>query len=235
MTAALDRYITAQVTFWKHQKETIEAPEKKSHLPFITISREFGCCGYDVAQKIVEIINAEYKPEPLWAAYDRVLIDKVTEDMGLSTSLTETLTGNARNSLTNLFQTTFSKFPPQVAVYRRMAETIAMLAANGNAVIVGRGGNLITRNVEGGFHLRIVAPLRWRADNMAEKMKMSKSAALKEIDEKEKQRASFFREFLKHELTDPLNYDMLINNFHYSTEEAARLIIDGLKVKGFLK
>ena len=235
MTAALDRYITAQVTFWKNQKDTIEAPDTKSHNPFVTISREFGCCGYDVAQKIVEIINAENKPEPLWAAYDRVLIDKLTEDMGLSSSLVETLTGNARNSLTNLFQTSFSKFPPQVAVYRRMSETIAMLAANGNCVIVGRGGNLITRNVQGGFHVRIVAPLRWRADNMAEKMNMSKSAALKAIDEKEKQRPSFFREFLKHELTDPLNYHLLVNNFHYTTDEVARLIINTMKVKGYLK
>ena len=234
-TAALDRAITAQVTFWKQQKETIEAPDTKSHRPFITISREFGCCGFELAQKIVEIMNKEYKPEPPWAAYDRVLIEKLTDDTGLSASLVETLTGNARNTLTNLFQTTFSKFPPQVAVYRRMSETIAMLAANGNSVIVGRGGNLITRNVEGGFHVRIVAPLRWRADNMAEKMNMSKSAALKEIDEKEKERASFFREFLKHELSDPLNYHLLINNFHYTTEEAARLIIAGMKEKGYLK
>lgn len=234
MTAALDRYITAQVTYWKKQKETIETPEKKSHLPFITISREYGCCGYDVAQKIVEIMNTEYKTEPPWAAYDRTLIDKVTDDMGLSTSLVETLTGNARNSLTNLFQTTFSSFPPQVAVYKRMAQTIAMLAANGNAVIVGRGSNMITRNTDGGFHVRIVAPLHWRAELMAEKMKLSKTEASKEMAEKEKQRQSFFREFLKFDVTDPHNYHMLINNSEYSTEQVARIIIEGCRLKGLM-
>lgn len=235
MTAALDRYISAQVNYWKQQKETLETPETKSHMPFITISREFGCCGYDVAQKIVEIMNNEYKPEPLWAAYDRSLIDKVTEDLGLSTSLVETLTGNARNALTNLFQTTFSSFPPQVAVYKRMAQTIAMIAANGNAVIVGRGSNMITRKIEGGFNVRIVAPVHWRAELMADKMKLSKADTLKTLEEKEKQRQSFFREFLKFDVADPHNYHLLINNSHFSTEEVARMIIDGLKVKGLLR
>ncbi len=234
MTAALDRCISAQVSFWKQQKETIATPETKSHHPFITISREFGCCGYEVAQKIVEIINEEYSPEPLWAAYDRNVIDKVTEDMGLSTSLVETLTGNARNTLTNMFQTTFSKFPPQVAVYRKMAETVAIIAANGNAVIVGRGANMITRSVEGGFHVRMVAPLNWRADKLLEKAKIAKTDALRELAEKEKQRQSFFREFLKFDVADPHNYHLLINNSHYTTEEAARMIIDGLRIKGLI-
>jgi len=235
MTANLDRYINAQVAFWKQQKETIEAPEKESHKPFITISREFGCGGYDVAQKIVEILNTEYKTDPMWAAYDRTVLEKVTDDMGLSTSLVETLTGNARHALTNLFQTTFSKFPPQVAVHRRMSETIAMLAANGNSVLVGRGANLITKNVEGGFHVRVVAPISWKSEVMAEKMKVNKSEAAKILLEKEKQRQSFFSEFLKHDISDPHNYHLLINNSLYSTEEAARMVVEGLKIKGLLK
>lgn len=235
MTAKLDRYISAQVTYWKKQKETIEAPEKKSHLPFITISREFGCCGYDVARRVVEVINNEYQPDPLWAAYDRNLLEKVTEDLGLSTSLVETLTGNARSSLTNLFQTTFSSFPPQVAVYRKMSETVAILAANGHSVIVGRGSNMITRGIEGGFHVRIVAPLNWRADKMSEITKQSKSETLRIIADKEKKREGFFREFLKFDVADPHNYHMLINNSHYTTEQAANIIIQGLRIKGFLK
>lgn len=234
MTAAIDRIMNAQVIYWKKQKEQLNEPEKVNRLPFVTISREYGCGGYEIAAKLSEILNEEMKPEPLWAAYNRKLLDKLMIDTGLSESLVETLTGQARNKLTNLIQTTFSSFPPQVAVHKKLVEIIAMLALNGNVVIVGRGSNMITKEMESGFHVRLIAPIQSRAEKMAKVLNVTKGEAMKVIKEKTKQREEYMKEFFKIDLADPHNYDMVINDSSFSVEQAARMIIQGMKFKGVL-
>ncbi len=234
--APMEKYLSAQVKYWQQMKEQISAKEieKKKHLPFITISREYGCFGYNLAEKLIKLLNEEYNPEPVWAAYDRKLLEKIMEDMGLSQSLTETLTNNARKTLTNLLQTTFSKFPPQVAVYRKLVETIRILAINGNVVIVGRAGNVITRDFDQGYHVRLVASMDWRIKNIQGKTDMSKKEAEKTILEKTREREGFIKEYVKFDLTNPHNFHIVINNSHHTLEEAARLIIEGMKIKGLI-
>ncbi|HOP62729.1 MAG TPA: cytidylate kinase-like family protein [Spirochaetota bacterium] len=234
MTAAIDRIMNAQVIYWKKQKEQLDEPEKVNHLPFVTISREYGCGGYEVAAKLSEILNEELKPEPLWAPYNKKLLDKLMIDTGLSESLVETLTGRARSKLTNLIQTTFSSFPPQVAVHKKLVEIMAMLAMNGHVVLVGRGGNMITKDMEGGFHVRLYAPIQSRAEKMAEILNVSTGAAMKTIKEKTKLREEYMKEFFKIDISDPHNYDLAINDSTFTVEQVARIIINGMKSKGVL-
>jgi hypothetical protein len=234
MTAALDRAINAQVIYWKKQKEQLNEPEEESRLPFVTISREYGCGGYEVGEKLIEILNEEMKPEPLWIAYNQALLDKLMIDTGLSKSLIETLTMRARNTLTDIIQTTFSSFPPQVAVHKKLVEIMAMLALNGHVVLIGRGGNTITKNMKNGFHIRLVAPLNNRVERISKAMNISKNEATKLINEKSKYREGYMKEFFKIDLSDPHHYDMLINESVFSTDNTARLIIQGMKHKGVL-
>jgi hypothetical protein len=234
MTAALDRVINAQVIYWKKQKQQLDEPEEVKSLPFVTISREYGCGGYEVGEKLIEILNEELKPEPPWVAYNQALLDKLMIDTGLSESLIETLTMKARNTLTNLIQTTFSSFPPQVAVHKKLVEIMAMLALNGHVVLIGRGGNMITKNMKSGFHVRLVAPLNSRVERISKTMNISKNDAAKLINEKSKYREGYMKEFFKIDLSDPYHYDMMINESVFSTENTSRLIIQGMKHKGVL-
>ena len=231
---AIDRYVNAQAIYWQKKKFNIEEPEKVNKLPFVTISREYGCCGYQLALKLAEIFNEEFKPEPLWAAYDRKLLERLMIDTGLSSSLIDTLTGKARNKLTDLIQTTFSKFPPQVAVHKKLVETIAMLAMNGHSIIVGRGGNMVTKEMESGFHVRLMAPADSRSEKIAKAMNVTKVEAAKIIKEKTKQREDYMKEFFKIDIGDPHHYDLIINDGIFSIENSARLIIEAMKLKGFL-
>jgi len=234
MTAAIDKYVNAQAIYWRKQKFQQDEPEKINKLPFVTISREYGCCGYKIALKLSEILNEEFNPEPLWAAYDKKIIEKLMIDTGLSSSLLDTLTGRARSKMTDLIQTMFSKFPPQVAVHKKLVEIIALLAMNGNAVIVGRGGNTVTKDISSGFHVRLVASIDCRSEKIAKAMNLTKLDAAKRIKERSKQREEYMKEFFKVDLADPHNYDMVINDGIFTIEQSARLIIQGMKYKGLL-
>jgi len=235
---AMQKYIDAQVRYWKERKDAVEAAEPKEHdkkdKPFITLSREYGVGAFELSEKVVSIINEKYKSVPEWAAYDRNLLDKLMNDLGLSKSLAETLTNNSRKKMADFLQTSFSKFPPQVAVYRKLVETIRTLALTGNVMIVGRAGNIITRDMNQGFHVRIVAPVSYRAERISKIQKISHHDAEHLIIEKDKEREGFIKEFVKFDNTNPMNYHIIVNLGYMSVDEAAAVIADSMKNCGFL-
>jgi len=236
---AMQKYIDGQVRYWKERKAAIETVESKEQIekknkPFITLSREYGAGAFELSEKIVQIINEKHHSVPEWAAYDKNLLDRIIDDLGLSESLAETLTTNSRNNLTDFIQTSFSSFPPQVAVYRKLVETIRTLAIAGNVVVVGRAGNIITRDMIKGFHVRIVAPVAFRAERISKLQNVSHHEAERIIIEKDAKRDGFIKEFVKFDNADPENYHLVVNLGRMTTDEAAALIVDSMKDCGFL-
>ena len=77
--------------------------------------------------------------------------------------------------------------------------------------------------------------LNWRCDEIVKKMNISKQEAGKLIAEKTKQRDTFLKEYLKFDVSDPHNYNLLINNADHSVEQAARIIIESMKIKGLIQ
>ena len=232
-TPALDKYINAQVKYWQHKKNSLkEPPEEKSLRQFITISREYGCSAYSIAKEIVKTFNeADKTPEPLWAAYERQVLDRVMEEMELSSSLVKTLTDDALRDLTDILKSAFSDLPPQVAVYQKLAQTIRILAAHGNVIIVGRASNVITREMKGGYHVQMVAPMEYKVDNVMKFKNVSKKEAEKLVIDNTARRENYIREYVKFDVTDPHNYDLMINLANTTVKGVAHLIIEGMKLK----
>jgi cytidylate kinase len=230
--ATLDKYINSQVKYWQQQKNTLKAPpEKKSLRKFITISREYGCSGYTIAKDIVKIMNnADKTPEPLWAAYERQVLDRVMAEMELSSHLVRTLTDDAQRDLTDILKSAFSDLPPQVAVYQKLAQTIRILAGHGNVVLVGRAANVITRGMAGGFQAMIVAPMEYKVKNIMKLKNVTKKEAEKLVIENTERRVNYIREYVRFDVTDPHNYDLVINLANQSASSAANLIVEGMKL-----
>lgn len=228
MKKVMEQHIRNQFKFWDQQKNVIENIEAKPKKPFITISREYGVGAFEVSGKIVDNLNNLKEFTPEWAAYDKDLLNKLSEDLGLSKSLANTLTSNARNQLTEFFQTSFSKFPTQVAIYRKLAEIIRTMAYNGNVIIVGRAGNFITKELPNGFHVRLIAPAKWKVNRLNQSYGMSIEEAEQAIVQKDKERDSYIRDFLKFENSDPQNYHMVLNMGKMSSDEASRIIAEAL-------
>ncbi|HSV95758.1 MAG TPA: cytidylate kinase-like family protein [Spirochaetota bacterium] len=238
-TSSITTHINSQIATWQKQREKVDhAPRKAVPVrpsgPFVTVSREYGCGGFDVAEKTAEIINKERRPSPLWVAYDRAILDAMMQDLGLSSSLLETLTSPARKQIDNFLQTALSELPPQVVVYRSLAETVRTLATNGNVIIVGRAGRAITRGMERGYHVRIVAPLEWRVERIAGLSGLTRKEAEKMILEKGRSREDFLRRFVKFKSGDPSDYHLVVNNAEHGMDGAARMIVAGLSTMGCL-
>ncbi len=232
-TQALDKYITAQVKYWQQQKNSLTShPEKKNLRQFITINREYGCSGYSIAQEAVALLNdSAMTPEPLWAAYERQVLDRVIEEMDLSSNLVKTLTDDAMRDLTDILKSIFSDLPPQVAVYQKLAQTVRILASHGNVILVGRASNVITRGMAGGYHVMMVAPMDYKIANVMKFKNVTKKEAEKLVIENTERRENYIKEYVKFNVTDPHNYDLVINLTDTAEKGVAQLIIEGMKLK----
>jgi hypothetical protein len=232
-TSTLDKYISAQVKYWEQKKNTLTAPEERKSLrQFITISREYGCSGYSIGKKIAETLNAvEPAPSPLWAAYERQVLDRVMEEMELSSHLVKTLTDDALKDLSDILKSVFSTLPPQVAVYQKLAQTVRILAAHGNVVLVGRASNVITREMKGGYHVHLIAPMEIKVNNIMKFKNVSKKEAEKLVADNTARRENYITEYVRFDIRDPHNYDMVINLGSNSPDTAVKLIIEGMKAK----
>jgi cytidylate kinase len=169
-----------------------------------------------------------------WLAFDRKVIDRIMEDMGVSRKLAETLTTNTQSQMATFFNSVFASYPSQVAVHRKLAEIIRTLTLNGYVIIVGRGGNIISRDLPKGFHVRLVAPMEWKIARIAKITGKKPKEAEKIIIKKSAARDDFYREYMKFDPADPVHYDMVINNARYASGEAAKVIEAAMISRGLV-
>ena len=231
---AFDSAVSYQEDHWKLRKRSVDMSEENA-LPFITISREYGCLGYAVGEALAELLNTEHKHEQRWDLYDRNLLDRLMDDMHLSRELAETLTSRAQSSMADYLKNVLSDYPPEVMVYEKLIETIRTIAANGHAIIIGRVGNVITRDMPRGFHVRLVAGEEKKIDNLSKLCGLSRQEAKKVLAEKGDVRDQFILKRLKVDITDPHLYDLVINATRYSGEGTARLIIPGIRSAAWIR
>ncbi|HTW94119.1 MAG TPA: cytidylate kinase-like family protein, partial [Tepidisphaeraceae bacterium] len=137
---------------------------------FVTISRQPGAGGIPFAHRLADELNRADGAQ--WTAWDHELIEKVSSEYHIAHSILEMIEERPHSWLDDLL-CNFSgseEMPDAVELraFKRVTTTIRALAEAGHAVIVGRGGVFITSQMSGGIHLRLVAPLERRIQNMAE-------------------------------------------------------------------
>jgi cytidylate kinase len=108
---------------------------------------------------------------------------------------------------------------------------MTQLAAKGDVVIIGRGGQAILREHPRCLHVRMTAPIALRVRRIAEREGLSAEKAKERVEESDKARLDYHRKYFKINPADPDLYDVVINTSHISEEDAAELIGAALRFK----
>ena len=225
--ANLEARITAHVHAWEQARGDGQplAPEA---FPFITISREFGCQGLVFANQLQETLNHRFRPFFQWVAYDRELLDKVATELHLARAFVETVDGQRRNEMSELFDTILNQRVNESIVIRKLAEVIRAIAIHGNAIIVGRGSYLITQDLRNGLHIRLVAPRDWRVHNVAVAHNVSEGEASKLVEENERGRERYIKTFFNCDPTHPFYHDVTIDNSRFNLVQISEIVLAAL-------
>ncbi|HEX8911793.1 MAG TPA: cytidylate kinase-like family protein [Humisphaera sp.] len=171
-------------------------------LPFVTISREAGAGGRTLAYKLAALLDRLDPPpagQPRWAVWDHELVEKVAAEAGIDAGVVEKLEVVRRPWLAELLSGLSAggdpAHPDELQVYRRVAAAIRGLARAGRAIVVGRGGAYVTRDLPGGVHVRLIAPRAARVRHMAGLHQVPDAEAAKMVDHIDRSRAAFLRSY----------------------------------------
>ena len=98
------------------------------------------------------------------------------------------------------------------------------LAQQGNVVILGRGSNIILKDVPGAIHVGFVAPLELRIRNTVERANLAWAEAEHQVQEEDRVRIAYFRKFFKADPNDPLHYHLMLNMERLDRAAAAAIV-----------
>lgn len=94
----------------------------------------------------------------------------------------------------------------------------------GNAVIVGRGGQAVLQTVPGVLHVRIVAPMPVRLLNIQQEIGVALEEAYRLAVRHDKKTAGYLSQVFGIDVDDATLYHMVINTGKFSVEQAAQVI-----------
>jgi len=202
-----------------------QAEEDRTPRPCITISREYGCQAYRLAESLYERLSELMEEGEEWTLLDRLLLEKVAQDSGYSQAELNyiTLVNPAfQTMLTNIMG---KEHANQLEVFTYIRKTVRYFARAGNSIIVGRGGVCLTQDLPNVLHVRLVAPLAFKIANIMKSLGFTEQEARENIKLRQGERNKFILNFAQMDIADPHLYHLLINNEKSSIKEITELIL----------
>jgi cytidylate kinase len=185
------------------------------------MTREAGTAGTAIAQEAARQLG--------WQAYDRELLELVAREKGIKLSLLESIDEQARSQL-HTFAESFGGSPAitEYGYFRDVTETILLLGAHGRCVIVGRGAAFLLQR-ETTLRVRLVGERPERVRAVAETRGLSAADAERWVEETDQHRRRFNQRHFGVDGTNPTHYDLVLNAFRWTVEEAAGLIVEAAR------
>jgi len=205
----------------------------------ITISRQFGAGGITLGERLAKRLGYRYVHEDI--------IGEVAEKMGASPHRVRALERRGGTKLKKPLDKK-GKGPIEQSSSDRsghmedneyvdaVSSLIEELYEQGNAVIIGRGGQYILRKREDTCHVLLVGDLSHRIHFMMENYNLSEPEAETTVKRADKVRARFLSLFAQGETSDdPLLYDLVLNMNRLSLEGAEELVFSRINFGVFSK
>jgi cytidylate kinase len=205
-----EQKVKFQLERWRH------ATRKPS--PYtITISREAGAGGSEVARRLAEELKMDLMGGQI--------IKRVAENAKMSTNVVETLDEKAVSRVDSMINSLFvSKHLSPDSYLRHLTWVLGTIGEHGNAIIVGRGANFVLPK-EKTFRIRFVAPKEFRVQHFMKSRGMTEADAMKYVEKRDEDRAGYIRNYFKADASDPSHYDMVINTEMTGIEGAVKIVL----------
>jgi cytidylate kinase len=206
--------------------------------PLITITRQYGSGGSDIARLVAKALG--------WTLIDNEFVDQVARMAGLpaeevaqleerAPSLLERVARTLAVASPEMFITTASAPPEgdEATIVKMTERVIAEAAAEGRAVLVGRGAQAMLANRENALHVYVVASKPWRRKLAVERLGVDPANVDKVVDETDKQRDHYVKSHYGRDRHDITNYDLVVNAETLGFEGAAALMVAEAKRRGW--
>ena len=161
----------------------------------ITFTRKMGTNGSEIARRVANELH--------YGFYDTEAIENTAREMDFLEDVKE-----VDEKVPSLFQRLFSHRPE---IYLdRLNSVIYELASRGNAVFLGRGSHILLKTFTCALHIRIIASLEKRVQNLAGRGFL-RDVAIKAIHKSDREREAFIKFAFGVDWDNQDLYDMVLN------------------------
>jgi cytidylate kinase len=199
----------------------------------ITIARQFGAGGSDVAGIVAQRLGA--------AVVDKSLIAEVAGRLAVETGDVEAEDEHPSRLVDRLVRAMTPmalefgavwdppyvdpSFDPRKAVIELTRQIIRDVASRGNAVIVGRGGAFVLADMPDALHVYLCAPLERRVATVMGRFELNEAEARRRVHETDANREAYAHQLFGADWGDPVHYDLVLNTARLGYEGAAEVIL----------
>lgn len=226
----IERYLKTQLA--GTSRATPEGEWPRLH-PFVTISRQAGAGGHTLAKALLGTFARQGDTELFggWQIFDQELCEIVTRDPAFSKSLDSLLAEEYRTQIDDFFHQVVRSAVDQDYVMARVFEVVRAVASIGRAVIIGRGGSQVTKDMGPGVRLRIVAPEEQRIQRLVVLHDLDERKARAEARRLDSNRARLLKVHFKVDIDDPTGYDAVWNTGSAPVEDIAEAVVAMLRTR----
>ena len=200
---------------YKEKIETIVEVEKVSKTTkklVISISREHGTNGKEIAKQVTEKLGLKF--------YDKEQI----KEFAISHSLIQE---NYTND--ELYKFYLSLDAEKDAIIKQ-AETIKLIASEDNCVIVGRGSDYILKDNPNLIKIFLYAPLEYRINKVKEMYNDTYKDAKKHVLDSDKSRSAYYEVISNQSWGKKENYDLCLN-CEIGNDKIVKIICEYIEAK----
>ena len=201
--------------------------------PVVTISRECGCTALNIANRMVEKLTL--KTGNKWTCLTKEILEKSAKELNLDPEKIEYVFNSKEKSAWDEILGALSSkyYQSDLKIKKTIAEVVQTFAAKGNCIIIGRGGVVLTQNIERAFHIKLQAPLDWRANQLQKIYNLSTSEMINYANEIDKKRSVLRSYFQKEPFLDTI-FDVIYNSKNILDEHIVDASIALMETKGVL-
>jgi cytidylate kinase len=195
---------------------------RPSHLPVprfrnVCISREAGAGGGTIGRMVGRRLD--------WKVYDHEILEAIAQRMELSADEVRAFDELAPSVVQDwILPLREEHYAPQEAYLDHLAKLVEAIGRAGESVIVGRGANYLLPREET-LSIRIIAPLKARAQRLSESMGVSIRTARRAARDLDRRRIHFDKTMHRADSTDPHNYDLVLDSDSLGLTIAAEIIV----------
>lgn len=202
-------------------------------IDLITVSREFGSGGSDLARRLGALLD--------WSVLDHDLVHRVAERLHLEPEHVEAMDEKCPSLLTRFISSALLMTPPEMTVDAETREMLhpdavaeaaraAILAAAHTPplIVVGHGSQCLFHSRPRTLHVRLVAPLEDRVRRLCARIPCDPSAAAAAARRMDTARGAYVRRHYHADWRNPMLYDLEFNTGRVSVVTAAAAILEVL-------
>jgi cytidylate kinase len=165
-------------------------------MAIITISKQIGSLGLEVAEAVADRLG--YK------LIDKSQISEALSKHGFSSSDIDHYDEKKPSLLQHLSL--------KIKVFEHLIRaSVYKLAAGDNVVIVGRGGQIILKDIPGTLRVRIIAPDTTRVKRIKEKTGCDDKNALWALQQSDQNSSGYIHTYFNADWNDSMLYDLILN------------------------